>query len=45
MEFTHTMPDSDVEALVEGCVTITPLTYSLTDHPRLQTWMERLASG
>jgi len=42
MEFTHTMPGSDVEALLEGCVTVTPLTYSLTDHPRLQTWKERL---
>lgn len=45
MEFTHTMPDSDVEALLQGCVTVTPLTYSLTDHLRLQIWKERLSAG
>ena len=42
MEFTHTAPESDVEALMQGCVTITPLTYEMTDHARLQTWRERL---
>jgi 5'-nucleotidase len=42
MEFTHTAPDTDVEALSERCVTVTPLTYVLTDHARLQTWKERL---
>ncbi len=42
MEFTHTAPESDVEALLERCVTVTPLTYVLTDHARLQTWKERL---
>jgi len=44
MEFTHTAPDTDVEALWEGCVTVTPLMYALTDYPRLQTWKERLCS-
>ena len=42
MEFTHTAPDTDVEALLERCVTVTPLTYVLTDHARLQSWTERL---
>jgi 5'-nucleotidase len=42
MEFTHTAPDTDVEALMQGCATVTPLTYGLTDHARLQTWKERL---
>ena len=42
MEFTHTAPDTDVEALSERCVTVTPLTYVLTDHARLQTWKQRL---
>ena len=42
MEFTHTAPESDVEALLERCITVTPLTYVLTDHARLQTWKERL---
>ena len=42
MEFTHTAPGSDVEALLERKVTVTPLSYVLTDHVRLQTWKERL---
>lgn len=42
MEFTHTAPDTDVEALLEHCITVTPLTYVMTDHARLQTWKERL---
>ncbi len=42
LEFTHTAPDTDVEALFERCVTVTPLTYVLTDHARLQSWKERL---
>lgn len=42
MDFTHTAPDSDVEALFEGCVTVTPLSFDLTDHARMGTWRERL---
>ena len=42
LEFTHTAPDTDVEALFERCVTVTPLTYILTDFARLQTWKDRL---
>jgi 5'-nucleotidase len=42
MEFTHTGPDTDVEALFERCVTVTPLQFDLTDYARLQTWRERL---
>jgi len=42
MEFTHTAPGTDVEALSQHCVTVTPLTYVLTDHARLQTWKKRL---
>jgi 5'-nucleotidase len=44
LEFTHTAPESDAEAMDEGFVTITPLTYVMTDHPRLQIWRERLKS-
>lgn len=44
MQFTHTHPESDLEALLEGYVTVTPLTYLLTDHARLSTWRERLAT-
>jgi len=42
MEFAHTAPESDVEALAEPAITVTPLTYVLTDHLRIQTWKERL---
>ena len=42
MEFTHTARDSDVEALGERFVTITPLSYVLTDDARLGTWKQRL---
>lgn len=42
MEFTHTGPDTDVEALAQHCVTVTPLMFALTDYARLQTWKERL---
>ncbi len=45
MEFTHTAPESDVEAMGEGFVTVTPLSYVLTDHARLQTWKERLKTA
>jgi 5'-nucleotidase len=43
MHFVDTRPDTDVEALDAGCVAITPLSYVLTDHARLQTWRDRLA--
>lgn len=42
LDFTRTEPDTDVEALFERAITITPLSYVLTDHARLQTWRERL---
>ncbi|MBX3374595.1 MAG: 5'/3'-nucleotidase SurE [Phycisphaeraceae bacterium] len=42
MEFAHTAPESDVEALLERYITVTPLTYCLTDHARLRTWQERI---
>jgi broad specificity polyphosphatase/5'/3'-nucleotidase SurE len=42
MKFTHTEQESDVEALFERAVTVTPLSYVLTDHLRMQLWRERL---
>jgi 5'-nucleotidase len=45
MQFAHTAPESDVEAINEGYITITPLTYVLTDHAGLQRWKERLGGG
>ncbi len=44
MEFTHTAIGSDVEALLERAITITPLSFDLTDHARMQTWAQRLAA-
>lgn len=43
MEFAHTAPDTDVEAIMAPAVTVTPLTYAMTDVARMQTWRERLA--
>jgi len=45
MVFTHTAPESDVEALLERCVTVTPLTYAMTDEAALPTWRARLDRG
>ena len=42
MAFMHTHPETDVEFLMDRCVTVTPIEFDLTDHPRLQTWRERL---
>lgn len=45
MHFVDTRPDTDVEAIDAGCVAITPLSYVLTDHARLQTWRDRLGEA
>lgn len=42
MEFTHTAAESDVEALLAGHVTVTPLSYVMTDQDRMETWRARL---
>ena len=42
MEFTHTASESDVEALFERFITVTPLSYDVTDHARMQSWHDRL---
>lgn len=42
MEFVHTAEASDVEALAQTAVTVTPLHFNLTDHPRIAPWRERL---
>ncbi len=43
MAFAHIAGGSDVEALDDRCVTITPLRYDLTDEPTLASWSERFA--
>lgn len=45
MAFAHTAAESDVEALLQGFVTVTPLSYVMTDQDRLQPWRDRLAGG
>ena len=45
MAFDQTHPDADVEHLMARSVTVTPIEFDLTDHPRLQTWRERLADS
>ena len=42
MEFFHTKEGSDVEALNERFITVTPLHYDLTDDARLAQWRARL---
>ena len=44
LEFDHTAKGSDVEALLDRSVTVTPLSYDLTDHARMNSWRERLES-
>jgi 5'-nucleotidase len=42
MEFVHTAEGSDVEALFERAVTVTPLWYDLSEHETLASWRARL---
>jgi 5'-nucleotidase len=44
MAFTHTAEGSDVEALKQGFVTLTPLDYVLTHTKRMQMWRDRVCS-
>ena len=45
MAFHHTATGSDVEALLAGNITITPLHFDLTDHTRLRMWQQRLGNS
>lgn len=40
LKFAKTSPGSDVEAVLAGHASITPLSYVLTDDPRMQTWRD-----
>ena len=44
LDFERTAGGSDVEALLSGDLTVTPLDYDLTDHARTATWRERVAT-
>ncbi len=40
-KFRYTPPDSDVDALFQRYITITPLHFDLTDHDAIPTWAKR----
>ncbi len=42
LNFDHTTEGSDVEAIFDGAITVTPLQYDLSDHSRILTWKNRL---
>lgn len=42
LNFLHTASGSDVEAIMEGAATVTPLSYDMTDRSRIQSWMDHL---
>ncbi|QKK06817.1 MAG: hypothetical protein HND58_00660 [Planctomycetota bacterium] len=42
LEFRQTDPDSDVHALFDGSITVTPLKYDLTEHDHLHLWRGEL---
>lgn len=44
LDFRGTERDSDVDLLLTGHITVTPLTYDLTQRDGLATWRERLES-
>lgn len=43
LDFRGTEADSDVDLLLRGCITVTPLRYDLTAHDRLSHWTVRLS--
>jgi len=42
LDFDHTAAGSDVEAIFQKMITITPLHYDLTDYAQLSKWRECL---
>jgi 5'-nucleotidase len=42
LDFHATEPESDVDLLKQGCITVTPLKYDLTKHEMLKVWRERV---
>ncbi len=45
MDFSETATGSDVEAMLAGNITITPLHFDLTDHGLLRIWEDRLCGA
>jgi 5'-nucleotidase len=42
LDFRSTDHDSDVDHLLRGCITVTPLSFDLTRHASLAAWRERV---
>ncbi len=42
MQFAHTAEGSDVEALADRCIAVTPLFHDLTDEASLGVWAKRM---
>jgi 5'/3'-nucleotidase SurE len=42
LDFHATELGSDVDLLLQGCITVTPLTFDLTQHATVEAWRERL---
>ena len=42
MRFTSTTEGSDVDVIRGGCITVTPLSFVMTDVDRVQEWKEGL---
>lgn len=45
LDFHGTDPGSDVDLLMRGCITVTPLKFDLTKHESVKTWRERVEQG
>ena len=45
LDFRSTEPDSDVDHLLKGCITVTPLSFDLTRHQALEGWKRRVAGN
>jgi 5'-nucleotidase len=42
LDFHATEPGSDVDALMAGSITVTPLMYDLTAHGAVERWRDRI---
>ncbi len=40
LKFLHTTPGSDVEVVLDGHISVTPLSYVMTDESRMQSWRD-----
>ncbi len=43
LDFHATELGSDVDLLMQGCITVTPLKFDLTQHATVEAWRERLS--